>query len=73
MKLHYGRLFQDRLDGTHGLPRAALGALVSRFPEVQAEVRRRRREGEYGFLALGRQDAVGPYGPLPQLRDDPAG
>jgi len=55
MKLHYGRIFADKLDGTHGLPRARLQDLVQRFPTVLAEVRSRRREGEYGFYELGEQ------------------
>jgi hypothetical protein len=42
-------MFQDRLDRRHGLPRARLGELAARFAEVQAEVRRRRAAGEYGF------------------------
>ena len=50
--LEYGRMFQDRLDRRHGLPRARLGELAARFAEVQAEVRRRRRAGEYGFYGL---------------------
>jgi glucose-6-phosphate isomerase len=50
--LEYGRMFQDRLDGLHGLPRARLAELAARFGEVQAEVRRRRRAGEYGFYKL---------------------
>jgi len=58
MKLAYGRIFQDRLDGTHGLPRSRLSELERRFPEVQAEVRRRRAAGEYGFYGLGHQDAT---------------
>jgi len=55
MKLHYGRIFADKLDGTHGLPRTRLQDLVQRFPTVLAEVRARRREGEYGFYDLGEQ------------------
>lgn len=55
MKLHYGRILSDKLDGEHGLPRARLGDLAKRFPEILSEVRARRREGEYGFLALGEQ------------------
>lgn len=55
MKLHYGRVLSDKLDGVHGLPRARLADLSRRFPEVQAEVRARRREGEYGFTTLGEQ------------------
>jgi glucose-6-phosphate isomerase len=45
-------MFQDALDGTHGLPRARLAELAARFPDIQAEVRRRRAEGEYGFYRL---------------------
>lgn len=55
MKLHYGRIFADKLDGTHGLPRTRVADLVQRFPSVIAEVRARRREGEYGFYELGEQ------------------
>lgn len=55
MKLHYGRIFADKLDGTHGLPRTRLADLVHRFPSVISEVRARGREGEYGFYALGEQ------------------
>jgi glucose-6-phosphate isomerase len=55
MKLHYGRMFSDRLDGEHGLPRARLTELARRFGDVQAEVRRRRGQGEYGFYGLGDQ------------------
>jgi glucose-6-phosphate isomerase len=55
MKLRYGRIFTDKLDGIHGLPRARLQDLLQRFPTVQAEVRARRREGEYGFYELGEQ------------------
>lgn len=52
MKLHYGRLLSDRLDGDHGLSRARLTELTRRFADVQAEVRRRRSAGEYGFYKL---------------------
>ena len=45
----------DRLDGEHGLPRARLAELARRFGDVQAEVRRRRGQGEYGFYGLGDQ------------------
>ncbi|HEU5041061.1 MAG TPA: hypothetical protein VFT84_09590, partial [Gemmatimonadales bacterium] len=58
IKLSYGRLFQDRLDGTHGLPRARLTELARRFGEVQREVRRRREAGEYGFYGLVDQSAT---------------
>ena len=52
MKLAYGRMLQDGLDGPHGLPRTRLAELGERFPAVQAEVRRRRGAGEYGFYDL---------------------
>lgn len=55
MKLHYGRMLSDRLDNEHGLSRARLTDLARRFGDVQAEVRRRRGEGEYGFCKLGDQ------------------
>ena len=58
MKLSYGRMFQDRLDKEHGLPRPLLAELAGRFPEVQDEVRQRRRHGEYGFYALADQAAT---------------
>jgi glucose-6-phosphate isomerase len=45
-------MFQDRLDGHHGLPRERLAELATRFGAVQAEVRRRRSAGEYGFYKL---------------------
>ena len=41
MKLAYGRMLQDGLDGRHGLPRARLAELAARFGAVQDEVRRR--------------------------------
>jgi glucose-6-phosphate isomerase len=50
-------MFQDALDGVHGLPRARLDALAARFTDVQAEVRRRRSAGEYGFYKLVDQAA----------------
>src|SRR6185503_13278481 len=56
MKLHYGRILSDKLDGEHGLPRSRLGDLAQRFPDILSDVRARRREGEYGFLSLGEQD-----------------
>jgi len=52
IRLAYGRMLQDGLDGTHGLPRARLAELEARFAAVQAEVRRRRAGGEYGFYSL---------------------
>jgi glucose-6-phosphate isomerase len=56
MKLDYSRILTDRLDGEHGFPRARLDELARRFPEIRGEVESRRRAGEYGFHALGRQD-----------------
>jgi glucose-6-phosphate isomerase len=55
IKLQYGRMFQDALDGKHGLPRSRLAELTERFASVQSEVQRRRREGEYGFYKLVEQ------------------
>ena len=55
MKLHYGHIFADKLDGEHGLPRTRLDDLARRFPAVRSEVEARRREGEYGFYQLGEQ------------------
>jgi glucose-6-phosphate isomerase len=45
-------MLQDGLDGRHGLPRARVAELAERFSAVQAEVRRRRGVGEYGFYDL---------------------
>jgi glucose-6-phosphate isomerase len=58
MKLHYGRMLTDNLDGQHGLTRGRLAELVHRFPTVQAEVETRRSQGEYGFHNLGQQTDV---------------
>lgn len=49
-------LFRPSLDGIHGLAPGVAETLRLRFPEVQAEVLRRRGEGEYAFTALGSQD-----------------
>ncbi len=57
MRMSYGRMLTDRLDGEHGLPRGRLGELVRRFPAVQAEVRERRAGGDYGFYDLVDQSA----------------
>ncbi len=56
MRLEYGRILQDRLDGQHGLPRRRLEELARRFPAVQSEVRARRAAGEYGFYRLAEQE-----------------
>ena len=53
LKLSYGRMFEDRLDGTHGLSRARLAELAQRFRAVLEEIAGRRAQGEYGFLTLG--------------------
>jgi glucose-6-phosphate isomerase len=45
-------MFRDALDGEHGLDRARLAELVSRFGVIQADVRSRRAAGEYGFYRL---------------------
>jgi glucose-6-phosphate isomerase len=52
IRLAYGRMFRDALDGSHGLPRERLAELSERFGAIQAEVRRRRAAGEYGFYRL---------------------
>ncbi|HMU62313.1 MAG TPA: glucose-6-phosphate isomerase [Gemmatimonadales bacterium] len=58
MKLQYGRIIQDRLDDEHGLPRRRLEELARRFGAIQAEVRERQAEGEYGFYALASQETT---------------
>lgn len=56
MKLYYGRMLARNLDGVHGISPERLQALVNRFPAVLDEFRRRRAEGEFGFLDLAAQD-----------------
>ena len=56
IRLRYGSMLQDGLDGEHGLPRAKLKDLAAKFPQVQTEVADRRRGGEYGFYKLVDQD-----------------
>lgn len=58
IKLRYGRMFRDALDGEHGLDRPRLAELESRFPAIQAEVRNRQAAGEYGFYGLVDQAAT---------------
>jgi glucose-6-phosphate isomerase len=58
MRLRYGRFFQDRLDGEHGLHRDRLADLRRRFPEIRSEVQRRRSAGEYGFYSLADQSTA---------------
>jgi glucose-6-phosphate isomerase len=45
-------MFRDNLDQEHGLDRARLEQLAGSFTRVQAEVRRRRSAGEFGFHKL---------------------
>ena len=52
------RMFQAALGGTRGLAPNQLETLRRHFPEVQAEVARRRTGGEYGFYGLGEQEAT---------------
>ena len=56
--LRYGRMFQDQLDGEHGLGRARLAELAQRFGVIRQEVQDRRAAGEYGFYKLVDQDAT---------------
>jgi glucose-6-phosphate isomerase len=56
--LAYGRMFRERLDQVHGLSRTRLAELAGRYGQVQAEVRRRREAGEYGFYDLVDQGAT---------------
>ena len=58
IKLRYGRMFQDQLDGEHGLGRIRLSELAAGFGSIRAEVRDRRAAGEYGFYGLVEQDAT---------------
>ncbi len=58
IKLQYGRMFREQLDGEHGLERARLKELAGHFTTIQAEVRQRRAAGEYGFYKLIDQDAT---------------
>ena len=58
IRLQYGRMFREQLDGEHGLARARLEQLGGHFGAIQAEVRQRRAAGEYGFYKLVDQDAT---------------
>jgi glucose-6-phosphate isomerase len=55
IKLAYGRMFREHLDGKHGVERSGLQELAGRFSEVQSEVKQRRGQGEYGFYDLVNQ------------------
>jgi glucose-6-phosphate isomerase len=52
IKLAYGRMMRDALDGEHGLTRQQLKELSDRFAAVREDVRSRRGAGEYGFYRL---------------------
>ena len=56
IRLAYGRMLKERLDGERGLPKSRISELSSRFAEIQSEVRRRREAGEYGFYKLIHQE-----------------
>ena len=58
LRLEYGRMLQDGLDGAHGLSRPQLQELVRKFGAVRDEVRTRRAAGEYGFYGLAEQGAT---------------
>ncbi len=58
IRLQYGRMFREQLDGEHGLERSRLSRLSSEFGPIQREVRQRRTAGEYGFYKLVDQDAT---------------
>jgi glucose-6-phosphate isomerase len=52
IRLAYGRMFRDALDGEHGLSREPLADLTRRFAAVRQDVQSRRGAGEYGFYGL---------------------
>ena len=58
IKLRYGRMLNDALDGEHGLPRARLAELAQQFGEIRKQVDARRGAGEYGFYKLVEQDTT---------------
>ncbi|HEU4800687.1 MAG TPA: glucose-6-phosphate isomerase [Gemmatimonadales bacterium] len=62
IRLHYGRMLQEGLDGgvdgERGISRERLAELARRFPTVQGEVRARRSGGDYGFYDLIHQEAA---------------
>jgi glucose-6-phosphate isomerase len=51
-------MFRNALDGEHGLDRSRLAELAGRFTAIQADVRSRRKVGEYGFYRLVDQSAT---------------
>jgi glucose-6-phosphate isomerase len=58
IRLAYGRMFRDALDGEHGLPREQLADLSRQFGTIRQEVKARRAAGEYGFYGLVDQGAT---------------
>ncbi len=58
MRVDHHRMLDHALVGGTGLDPRQVEALAARFPAVRAEVRRRTGEGEYGFTALGGQEAA---------------
>ncbi len=58
MRVDHHRMLDHALAGGTGLDPRQVEALAARFPAVRAEVRRRTGEGEYGFTALGGQEAA---------------
>lgn len=58
IRLSYGRILQEGLDGRHGVTRAQFTDLARQFRAVHAEVLERRAAGEYGFLGLGAQGSL---------------
>lgn len=60
IKLQYGRMLEDALDGgidgERGVSRARLADLAKRFSKVQSELRARRAEGDYDFYNLVHQE-----------------
>lgn len=59
MKFYYGRMLARNLAGQRGITPERMQSLAARFPAILDQVRRRRAEGEYGFLDLaGQTDTV---------------
>jgi glucose-6-phosphate isomerase len=55
IKLAYGRMLREGLDGEHGIPREQLADLSRGFAAIRQEVQKRRVAGEYGFYGLVEQ------------------
>ena len=58
--LEYGRMFQDRLDGRHGLPRARLDELAARFDAGAGRSTPPPRGGRVRLLRAGGPGRDGP-------------